>query len=93
MTNFVLANLLFIFLYFITLYQLFVDCRRFFLHIKILFDIVFTMFDVHHDSLVEKLTNFFKQLHSSKSNKLLASGRTLKAEIKISASDKKKKRS
>ena len=43
--------------------------------------------------LVEKLTNFFKQLHSSKSNKLLASGRTLKAEIKISASDKKKKRS
>lgn len=43
--------------------------------------------------LVEKLTNFFKQLHISKSNKLLASGRTLKAEIKISASDKKKKRS
>ena len=45
MTNFVLANLLFVFLYFITLYQLFVDCRRFFLHINILFDIVFTMFE------------------------------------------------
>lgn len=51
--------------------------------------LVFMAFSV----LLEKLTNFFKQLHSSKSSKLLANGKTIKAEFKISTSDKKKKRS
>lgn len=40
--------------------------------------------------LFEKMTNFIKQLKSSKSGKLLSNGKTLKVEFQISSSDKQK---
>lgn len=40
--------------------------------------------------LFEKMTNFIKQLKSSKSSKLLSAGKTLKVEFQISSTDKQK---
>lgn len=40
--------------------------------------------------VIEKATNFAKQLKSLKSGKLLSAGKTLKVEFQISSSDKQK---